>query len=111
MTDIDLDWDRTFALRQACDDADLLAELLELMCSSSGEDLGKLRRSLEHNLWDDVILRAHNIKGAAASMGMAGLKGTAAMVEEAARKGDFKAVAKIVEEQLAKMIDLIAELS
>ncbi len=88
---IDLQWNRDFALEQAGDDEELLAELLDLLMDSSAHDLGKIKKAYEKG---DAIMMgeaAHSIKGAAASLGVEKLREVAYEIEKAGREEDLAA--------------------
>ena len=84
-----LGWDRDFALEQAGDDNELLAELLDLLRMSSAGDLEKIKAASaagDHEAMSDA---AHSIKGAAASMGLVGLRDVAYEIEKKGRDGNL----------------------
>lgn len=85
-------WNKQFALQQAADDADLLQELLELFKGSCASDISLIEQGLEHNDAEQVRAAAHSIKGAAASLGMHGIRDVALNIETAARANDLAAV-------------------
>jgi histidine phosphotransfer protein HptB len=85
----DLGWNREFALEQAGEDEELLAELLNLLCSSSIDDLARIKRGMASGDVEAASQAAHSIKGAAASMGMEGLSLLAHEIEQAGMAGDF----------------------
>ena len=84
-----LQWDRDFAFEQAGEDEELLAELLDLLCLSSENDLEKIRKGADAG--DAVAMgeAAHSIKGAAASLGLAGLRDVAYDMEKKGHAGDL----------------------
>ncbi|MBI5556070.1 MAG: Hpt domain-containing protein [Deltaproteobacteria bacterium] len=86
---VDFKWDRDFALEQASDDEELLQELIDLFHSSSAGDLARIK---EGAIQEDPVAMgdaAHSIKGAAASLGIEGIKCVAADLERAGRLGDL----------------------
>lgn len=85
----DLDWDRNFALEQAGDDEEMLAELLVLFHDSSASDLARINDGLAVEDAVAVADAAHSIKGAAASLGVEGVRKTAAELEKKGRAGDL----------------------
>jgi len=87
----DFHWNKQFALQQAADDADLLQELLELFKGSCTNDISLIERGLEQNDAGQVRAAAHSIKGAAASLGMHGIRDIALSIETAARDNNLSA--------------------
>jgi HPt (histidine-containing phosphotransfer) domain-containing protein len=85
----DLEWDRSFALEQAGDDEELLAELLVLFRDSSASDLGRINAGLAAGDAVAVADAAHSIKGASASLGVEGVRKIAAELEKNGRAGDL----------------------
>lgn len=85
----DLEWDRTFALEQAGDDEELLAELLVLFRDSSASDLARINDGLAAGDAVAVADAAHSIKGASASLGVEGVRKIAAELEKYGRSGDL----------------------
>ncbi|MEW6594081.1 MAG: Hpt domain-containing protein [Thermodesulfobacteriota bacterium] len=85
----DLQWDRNFALEQAGDDEEVLAELLELFRQSARADLEKIKAGAAGS--DPVAMgeAAHSIKGAAASLGVEAVRVAAYGIEKAGRSGDL----------------------
>lgn len=84
----ELEWNRKFAMEQAADDADLLAELIEIFKDSSRNDFAALKKGLEEDDLGQVSSAAHSIKGASASLGIEGINKVAKIIEEGARAGD-----------------------
>ncbi len=84
----DVRWDRAFALEQAGDDEELLRELIELFHESSAADAGRIRQCMEDETLQEAADAAHSIKGAAASLGIEGVRAVAADLEQAGRLGD-----------------------
>nr|MBF0221090.1 Hpt domain-containing protein [Desulfobulbaceae bacterium] len=83
----DLQWDQSFAFEQSGEDRELLLELLGLLKSSSLSDLEKIKVGLADGDGDAVADAAHSIKGAAASLGVEGLRGVAYDIEKKGRAG------------------------
>lgn len=106
---VDLQWDRGFALEQSGDDEELLAELLELFVDSGASDLEKIKQGMSAQDAEAVGDAAHSIKGAAASLGMEGIRAAAYEVEKAGRAEDLDAAVKLVaglESVMAQIKDL-----
>lgn len=105
----DLRWDKAFALEQAADDEELLQELIEIFKESSASDLAKLQQSLEKG--DAAMARAHShsIKGAAASLGMEGIRELTELMESDCREGSLTVATETLP-QLEKRIALLQEL-
>jgi histidine phosphotransfer protein HptB len=87
----DFHWNKQFALQQAADDADLLQELLELFKGSCASDISLIERGLKQHDAEQVRAAAHSIKGAAASLGMHGIRDIALSIETAARDNNLSA--------------------
>lgn len=104
---VDLHWKRDFALEQAGEDEELLAELLDLLRESSSGDLAKIKSA--HETGDAVKMgeAAHSIKGAAASLGVETLRDVAYGIEKAGRENDLAAAASF----LPALESMIGELS
>ncbi len=85
-----LKWDKKFALEQAADDAELLQELLEIFKDSLHSDIQLIAQGLAENSAVKVCRAAHSIKGAAASLGILGIREIALAIEEESRGGDWR---------------------
>lgn len=88
----DLIWDKTFANEQAGEDTELLAELLGLLSESSKSDLQKITDGLAAGDAEAVANAAHSIKGAAASLGVEGLRAVAHDIEKNGRAGQLEMI-------------------
>lgn len=104
-----LDWDRNFALEQAGDDEEMLGELLALFCDSSASDLARINAGLAADDAVAVADAAHSIKGAAASLGVEGVRRITAELEKEGRAGNLSR-APILAAQLAELLKDFAEL-
>lgn len=105
---MDLQWDRNFALEQAGEDEALLAELLSLFLDSSKGDLAKIMEGIRLQDGGVVADAAHSIKGAAASLGVEGLRAAAGAVESQGRRGILPAAAELT--ALEAMVQSLADL-
>lgn len=85
----DLEWDRNFALEQAGDDEEMLAELLVLFHDSSASDLARINAGLAAEDAAAVADAAHSIKGASASLGVEGVRRIASELEKKGRANDL----------------------
>ncbi|MBI4791440.1 MAG: Hpt domain-containing protein [Deltaproteobacteria bacterium] len=92
----ELKWDRAFALEQACDDENLLEELLGLFHESSAEDLDRIKEGARQGNAVGMGDASHSIKGAAASLGIEGIRTVAAALEKAGRSGDLAGAMRIL---------------
>ncbi|NOX25915.1 MAG: Hpt domain-containing protein [Deltaproteobacteria bacterium] len=101
----DLQWNKEFSLEQTGGDAELLAELLELLSSTSLADLEKIRAALAAGDGEAVADAAHSIKGAAASLGVEGLRQSAYEFEKKGRAAELDGL------DLAELKDLIGQLA
>ena len=100
----DLQWNRDFALEQTAGDEDLLAELLTLFRGSSAQDLGQLRQAVASDDAAGVATSAHSLKGAAASLGLEGIRQLAMAMENDGRNGSTV----VAKDKLAAMAELLA---
>jgi len=104
-----LNWDKEFALEQAADDAELLEELLGIFRDSCANDLKQIKEGIDSNNPEIVAGAAHSIKGAAASLGILGIRDVAMSIETDARSGSIT-VAKnkypFLEQMTNELIDL-----
>jgi histidine phosphotransfer protein HptB len=82
-----LKWDKAFALDQVADDAELLQELLTIFKDSFKNDLRQMEEGLSEQASNKVCRAAHSIKGAAASLGITGIREVALAIEEESRGG------------------------
>ena len=85
----ELHWDREFALEQAGQDEELLAELVMLFNDTSAEDIEKIKASSSAGDPQGMADAAHSIKGAAASLGIEDIRNAAHEVEKSGRNGDI----------------------
>ncbi|MDH3360625.1 MAG: Hpt domain-containing protein [Desulfobulbaceae bacterium] len=101
-----LQWDRAFALEQAGDDEEMLAELLDLLCSSAADDIAKIKTAMDGG--DPVAMGngAHSIKGAAASLGIVQIAKLAESMEKAGRAGDLDGAVQFY----APLVEMVAAL-
>ena len=86
----ELKWDREFALEQAGQDEELLAELVQLFIETSVEDLGKIQAALSAGDAQGMADAAHSIKGAAASLGIEDIRKAAHEIEKAGRNEEIE---------------------
>ncbi len=101
-----LDWNKAFALEQAADDAELLAELLEIFKDSSKNDLALIKKGIDEDSPEQVGGAAHSIKGAAASLGVNGITNVTKSIEEDCRAGQLN----VAKEMLADLENLLEQL-
>jgi HPt (histidine-containing phosphotransfer) domain-containing protein len=85
----DLQWNKEFAIEQSGGDAELLAELLDLLIDTSNSDLEKIKAGLSAGDGNAVADAAHSIKGAAASLGVDGLRDVSYEFEKKGRAGEL----------------------
>jgi HPt (histidine-containing phosphotransfer) domain-containing protein len=104
-----LKWDKKFALEQAADDAELLQELLEIFKESYRSDLNLLKEGIRKGDTRQVYTASHSIKGAAASLGIEGVRETATQIEADSRNGSL-AVATEKIKDMEEMFLLLKEL-
>lgn len=101
----DLQWDKSFASEQAGEDPELLAELLGLLNESSKTDLQKIEQALAAGDAQAVADAAHSIKGAAASLGVEGLRATAHAIEKLGRANQLDAIDMAAISQLVGQLE------
>lgn len=92
----DLQWERAFALEQAGDDEELLDELITLFHESSANDLHKIKVNAASGDAAAMGDAAHSIKGAAASLGIEGIRAVAENLEKAGRSGDLERASSLM---------------
>ena len=102
----DLQWNKAFALEQTAGDEELLEELLTLFQDSSTSDLELLRQAVAAGDAAGIVRAAHSLKGAAASLGIEGVRQVAAEMEADARQNSIT----IAQEKLSFMADLLGQL-
>lgn len=86
----DVLWNRDFALEQVADDEELLVELVDLFYDSSAGDLAAIKDAVANGDAQGMSDGAHSIKGAAASLGIEGIRNVTADIEKAGRSGDLE---------------------
>lgn len=84
-------WNKNIALEQLDGDEELLEELVVLFQESMAADLELMQGAVENKDAQLVLRTAHNIKGAAASLGMETIRHLALLVEEQARQNSLTA--------------------
>lgn len=104
---VDLQWSREFALEQSGEDEDILAELLDLFRESAASDVEKIKEGLSAGDSEAAGDAAHSIKGAAASLGVEGIRLVSYEMEKAGRDGDVETV----KQKLPELEALVAQLS
>jgi HPt (histidine-containing phosphotransfer) domain-containing protein len=102
----DLRWNKAFALEQTAGDEELLEELLVLFRDSSVSDYTQLQQAVAASDAAGVVRAAHSLKGAAASLGIEGIRKVASDMEADGRNNSVVAA----REQLAVMGDLLEQL-
>ena len=101
-----LNWDKKFALDQAADDAELLQELLEIFKESYGSDLILIKEGIRKGDPKQVYSASHSIKGAAASLGIEGIRDIAMSVEADSRNGSLAVAREKVQDLEAMLLQL-----
>ena len=91
-----LQWNRDFAFEQSGEDEELLTELLALLEESSLSDLEKITTAQGNGDATTMGEAAHSIKGAAASLGVEGMREVAYELEKAGREGDLQQASSFV---------------
>jgi len=102
----DLRWNKAFALEQTGGDEELLEELLVLFRDSSVSDYAQLQQAVAANDAAAVMRAAHSLKGAAASLGIEGIRQLALDMEADARNNSVT----VARAYLTAMGDLLEQL-
>jgi len=102
----DLRWNKAFALEQTGGDEELLEELLVLFRDSSVSDYAQLQQAVAVNDAEGVMRAAHSLKGAAASLGIEGIRQLALNMEADARNNSVT----VARTHLTAMGDLLEQL-
>ncbi|MCP3887344.1 MAG: Hpt domain-containing protein [Desulfobulbaceae bacterium] len=101
-----LKWDKDFAMEQAADDTELLAELITIFKDSLKSDIAIVEVGLSESSAEKICSAAHSIKGAAASLGIQGINEVATAIEEDSRAGGIT----IAQEKVTDLHQMLAEL-
>ncbi len=101
-----LRWNKDFALEQAADDTDLLQELIEIFKDSCANDVNLIRTGILNQDAEQISSAAHSIKGAAASLGIDGIKDVVLEMEKDSRAGGID----VAKNLLADLESLLVEL-
>jgi len=99
-----LNWNKEFALEQCENDSELLRELLTILKQSCSKDVRQIRQGIDSDDPSQIRCAAHSIKGAAASLGITGLRDIALCIELDAQNGAIGAVKANIS-QLSGMIE------
>jgi histidine phosphotransfer protein HptB len=102
----DLLWNKAFALEQTAGDEELLEELLVLFRDSSVSDFVQLQQAVAASDAAGVVRAAHSLKGAAASLGIEGIRQVAHAMEADGRNNSVD----VAREKLTDMGDLLEQL-
>lgn len=102
----DLRWNKAFALEQTGGDEELLEELLVLFRDSSVSDFAQLQQAVAATDAAGVMRAAHSLKGAAASLGIEGIRQLAFDMEADARNNSVT----VARAHLTAMRDLLEQL-
>jgi two-component system, sensor histidine kinase and response regulator len=89
-------FDRSGLLERLGGRSDMLETFIGMFKANTGGLLIALREALDHADFDQVRIRAHTIKGAAANISALRMQETAAAIESRARKGSLEGVAERV---------------
>jgi histidine phosphotransfer protein HptB len=101
-----LSWNKEFALEQAADDAELLRELLEIFKGSFNSDLTLIKEGIQKGNIKQVYSASHSIKGAAASLGIEGIRDIALDIEVDSRNGSLV----VAKEKIHNLEDMYLQL-
>lgn len=103
---VDLQWNKSFALEQTGGDEELLEELLVLFRDSSQNDFVELQHAVKNGDAAAVVRAAHSLKGAAASLGIEGIRQLAAAMEADGRNESLA----VAQDNVAAMGALLTQL-
>lgn len=101
-----LNWDKKFALEQAADDAELLQELLKIFKGSYKADLLLIKDGIQKGDTKQVYSASHSIKGAAASLGIDGIREIAIGIEADSRNGSLVVAKEKVQDLEGMLLQL-----
>ncbi len=93
-----LNWDKQFALEQAAEDTELLQELIDIFKKSCRDDYQLMKTSIASKDPEKTCAAAHSIKGAAASLGIIGIRDIASEIEKDSRAGSLAAAQAKIDE-------------
>ena len=93
-----LNWDKQFALEQAADDEELLQELIDIFKKSCSDDYQAMKTSIAEKDHAKTCAAAHSIKGAAASLGIIGIRDIASEIEQDSRDGSLATAENRIED-------------
>lgn len=99
-----LQWNKEFALEQTAGDKELLEELLLLFKDSSAADFQQLQEAVQAGDMASILSAAHSIKGAAASLGIEGIRSVSLEIEQTAREEGDKADIEKRASQLGELL-------
>jgi len=91
-----LRWNKDFALEQAADDTDLLQELIEIFKDSCANDFNLIKSGIVKQDAEQISSAAHSIKGAAASLGIEGIKDVVLEMEKDSRAGGIEVAKRLL---------------
>lgn len=104
-----LKWDKEFALEQAAEDTELLQELIDIFKISCTSDFNAIEQGLATADAETVCSAAHSIKGAAASLGIVGIRELALEIESDSRDGSLALAQKRIDD-LRNLLQLLQNL-
>jgi HPt (histidine-containing phosphotransfer) domain-containing protein len=105
----DLQWNKAFALEQTGGDEELLEELLTLFRDSSVADYTQLQQAVAADDAAGVVRAAHSLKGAAASLGIEGIRQLAKEMESDGRANSV-AVARATVKSMGELLEQLKNL-
>lgn len=102
-----LNWNKSFAMEQAAEDAELLQELVEIFKESFRSDCTLIQAGIAGQDVQKICGAAHSIKGASASLGIDGITAIAREIETDARAGNTE----VARQRIAELIEMMKELN
>jgi HPt (histidine-containing phosphotransfer) domain-containing protein len=106
----DAPFDLAAALDQIDGDRELFVALADLFVTQAVADMAGIRSALTQGDSQEVMKRAHRLKGSAMQLHAAGLQEATKRLEDEARRGamaEAADVARVVETRLAGLIDAL----
>jgi HPt (histidine-containing phosphotransfer) domain-containing protein len=103
-------FDRAAALEQMDGDRDLFATVVDLFMSQAEADMAAIRDALKVGDCQEVMKRAHRMKGSALQLHATGLHDATQRLEAASRRGaasEAAALAIMVDERLACLVQAL----
>ena len=92
-------------------DSDLLETVIGLFLADAPKQIAELQAAVKNRDVDKIGAVSHTLRGSSDILGTTSISALALAVEQAARLGDFAAVAEQVPQLIGKLQKLVTELS